>query len=52
MHPFMVQWSSTDLTLRDRLGGGNFGQVYEGLINERKGATPAEPLHLAARQQL
>jgi len=33
-----MQWSSTDLTLRDRLGGGNFGQVYEGLINERKGA--------------
>lgn len=27
------KWSVDDLTLRDRMGGGNFGQVYEGVIN-------------------
>ena len=26
-------WSVADLTLRERMGGGNFGQVYEGIIN-------------------
>ena len=35
------QWSATDLTLRGRLGGGNFGEVYEGVINERQGALTA-----------
>lgn len=26
------KWRVSDLGLRDRLGGGNFGQVYEGVI--------------------
>ena len=26
------KWRVSDLGLRDRLGGGNFGQVYEGII--------------------
>lgn len=26
------KWRVADLGLRDRLGGGNFGQVYEGVI--------------------
>ena len=35
------QWRSTDLTLRERLGGGNFGEVYEGIINQQQGARPS-----------
>jgi hypothetical protein len=27
------KWSVDELTLRDRMGGGNFGQVYEGVIS-------------------
>ncbi|KAL0027002.1 hypothetical protein WJX79_007943 [Trebouxia sp. C0005] len=29
------KWRVSDLGLRDRLGGGNFGQVYEGVIANR-----------------
>ena len=28
------KWSVDDLSLRDRMGGGNFGQVFEGVMNQ------------------
>lgn len=32
-----TKFTSADFTLRDRLGNGNYGQVYEGLRNQRSG---------------
>ncbi|KAI3427321.1 hypothetical protein D9Q98_010238 [Chlorella vulgaris] len=43
------RFSERDFTLRDRLGGGNYGQVFEGLLNDKgrpdpltKELTPAQ----------
>ena len=37
------KWSVEQLTLRDRMGGGNFGQVYEGVINPPGAVEYARP---------
>lgn len=33
------KWKVEDLTLRERMGGGNFGQVFEGIINPPGGGS-------------
>ncbi len=39
------KWSVEQLTLRDRMGGGNFGQVYEGVINPPGGVECTSTAH-------
>lgn len=39
-----------ELTLRDRMGGGNFGQVYEGITNPPgKGLQPSAAVYVHHR---
>jgi hypothetical protein len=42
------EFTEDDFTLRDRLGNGNYGQVYEGLRNRRRGLPDASTRDLDA----
>eukprot|EP00887_Chlorella_sp_A99_P007082 scaffold2.g7082.t1 len=45
------KFSEQDFTLRGRLGGGNYGQVYEGLLNGADGLPDAYSAELTPEQK-
>lgn len=44
-------YSETDFTLRDKLGNGNYGQVYEGLRNSKSGIPDVRTRELTSEQK-
>lgn len=46
-----AKFSENDFTLRDRLGNGNYGQVYEGLRNQKNGVPDLKTRDLTPEQK-